>query len=346
MAMKDIFNTAKEESLFHKDPRWLGGDGASSVDLGDGRILWLFGDSFISRDENGTRIDATMVRNSIAIQTGTDPATAKMDFYWRENDDAPPSSFFPEDSDDTWLWPGHGIRLDDGSLLLFMMRVRETDTGDTPDPLGFETVEYLAVAIDNPDTDPSRWHLQMLTPPDNKTGIIFGTAGLVKDDDHLYAFGVHDANPEKPVYAMRWNLDSLAQQDMSDAAYWCGDKWNKNSDNATPLFENAQTEMSLHYDPARKEYLCIQTNGFGDTSLTLRHAARPEGLWSEPEDICALPKSKNKDLITYTGKAHPHLTAENGTLLSYVTNSLNIQDIFDDPTLYYPRFVRVPSKKY
>ena len=104
--------------------------------------------------------------------------------------------------------------------------------------------------------------------------------------------------------------------------------------------------MSLHYDPDRGEYLCIQTEGFGDTSLTVRYAARPEGLWSEAETICDLPKSENKNLISYAGKAHPHLTAENGTLLSYVTNSLNIQDIFDDDALYYPRFVKFPAKKY
>ncbi len=348
MAMKDIFNTAKEENLFHRNPHWLGGDGASSVDLGDGRVLWLFGDSFIAADDNSTRADATMVRNSIAIQTGNDPATAKMDFYWRESESAPPSSFFPESGDDTWLWPGHGIRLDDGSLLIFAMRIRETDhaADEQPDPLGFETVAYLAISIDNPDDNPADWHLQTLTPPDNQAGIIFGAGGVVKDDAYLYALGVRDAAPEKPVYAARWSLDSLAKQDMSGAEYWCGDKWKKNIDDAVPLFENAQTEMSLHYDPDRKEYLCIQTSGFGDTALTIRSAARPEGLWSEPETICDLPKSENKNLISYAGKAHPHLTAENGTLLSYVTNSLNIKDIFDDEALYYPRFVKFPAKKY
>lgn len=345
MAMKDIFNTAKEDTLFHKDPRWLGGDGASSLDLGDGRILWMFGDSFISGDENGTRTDAVMIRNSIAIQTGHDPATATMDFYWRENKNAPPSSFFPENTDGTWLWPGHGTRLDDGSLLLFAMRIRETDTGSgTPDPLGFETVAYLAISIDNPDDPPAEWRLQMLTPPDSKNGILFGMAGAIKDNDYLYALGVRDADPDKPVYAARWSLNGLAQKDLNGIDYWNGRQWHKNITDAAPLFQDAQTEMSLHYDDGRKDYLCIQTSGFGDTSLTVRYAQHPEGPWSEPETVCDLPKSDNKNLISYAGKAHPHLAAENGTLLSYVTNSLEVQDIFNDPALYYPRFVKLPRK--
>lgn len=345
MAVKEIFNTSKAEALFHKDPRWLGGDGASSVDLGGGRILWLFGDSFIAGKDGGTRADAVMIRNSIAVQTGHDPATAKMDFYWSQDNNAPPSSFFPDGDDGTWLWPGHGTKLDDGTLLLFAMRIRETDTGgDAPDPLGFEVLSWLAFAVDNPDDDPALWRLRMIATPGHQNGIIFGTAGLVQDGDYLYALGVRDAAPDKPAYAARWKRQSLADQDLEAAEYWCGDQWHKNPDHAVPLFQNAQTEMSLHYDPERREFLCIQTQGFGDTALTVRSAARPEGVWSAARTVCDLPKNANKNLISYAGKAHPHLAAENALFLSYVTNSLKVQDIFDDPALYYPRFVSLPRK--
>ena len=39
--------------LFHRDPHWLGGDVASTVDLGGERTLWLFGDSWIESDRGG-----------------------------------------------------------------------------------------------------------------------------------------------------------------------------------------------------------------------------------------------------------------------------------------------------
>jgi hypothetical protein len=36
------------DRLFHSDPRWLGADAAFSIDLGGGRVWWLFGDSFVA----------------------------------------------------------------------------------------------------------------------------------------------------------------------------------------------------------------------------------------------------------------------------------------------------------
>jgi hypothetical protein len=33
------------DALFRGDAHWVGGDGCYSIDLGDGRVLWTFGDS-------------------------------------------------------------------------------------------------------------------------------------------------------------------------------------------------------------------------------------------------------------------------------------------------------------
>jgi len=43
------------DRLFHSDPHWLGADAAFSVDLGLGRVLWLFGDSFVASKPGQTR---------------------------------------------------------------------------------------------------------------------------------------------------------------------------------------------------------------------------------------------------------------------------------------------------
>lgn len=68
------------DALFRTDLRWLGSDDAYSVDLGAGRTLWLFGDTFISRSPLNTRRIATMIRNSVGLQTGSNPSTALMEF--------------------------------------------------------------------------------------------------------------------------------------------------------------------------------------------------------------------------------------------------------------------------
>jgi hypothetical protein len=66
--------------LFRAEPRWLGGDAAYSIALDQGRVLWLFGDSFVTRAAGATRKDAVMVRNSVGVQTGSDPTTATFSF--------------------------------------------------------------------------------------------------------------------------------------------------------------------------------------------------------------------------------------------------------------------------
>jgi hypothetical protein len=56
--------------LFRNDPSWLGADDAYSIDLGNGRVLWLFADTFIALRPGGTRHQSKMIRNSVAIQQG------------------------------------------------------------------------------------------------------------------------------------------------------------------------------------------------------------------------------------------------------------------------------------
>ena len=68
------------DELFRRgDPRWLGGDGAYSVDLGGERTLWLFGDSFIATSPAHTRSESTIVRNSIAVINAVRPRSGKVD---------------------------------------------------------------------------------------------------------------------------------------------------------------------------------------------------------------------------------------------------------------------------
>jgi len=108
------------DAMFHRDPRWLGGDDAYSIDLGNGRIAWFFGDSFVAPTVEGDRKGCTMVRNSVGLQTGDDPVRADFKCYWREKDGKPVSFISNDDPD--YYWPGGGV-LNDGKILAFFMRL-------------------------------------------------------------------------------------------------------------------------------------------------------------------------------------------------------------------------------
>jgi hypothetical protein len=100
-------NWPEADAIFHSDPRWLGADGAYSVDLGGERTLWLFGDTSVAREPGGTRGDALFLRNTAAVQTGREPSRALMAFYWGADDSGSPHSFIAQDGSD-WFWPGGG----------------------------------------------------------------------------------------------------------------------------------------------------------------------------------------------------------------------------------------------
>ncbi len=71
--------------LASSDTDWLGGDIGLSVDLGDGRSVMLFGNSYIAKSPERERINAHNIANSILYQSGSDLLTAKLEYAWRKD---------------------------------------------------------------------------------------------------------------------------------------------------------------------------------------------------------------------------------------------------------------------
>src|SRR5262245_56759698 len=230
--------------LFRRDTHWVGSDGAFSIDLGNSRTLWLFGDTWIDSSGRHTRKGASMVGNSVAIQAGSDPTTAQVAFYWGKASGDRPGAFF-QGQGDHWFWPGHGIRLG-GRLVLFLNRVRRTSSG-----LGFESVGWNAIMVDNPDDEPSTWRVTSLDTPTNPLGIIVGFAGVLRHGEYVYAFGSSDPVKSHPIYVARWTVDQIQRGNLKTPEWWAGSGtgWVPESSSAPrwPMFENGQSELTIHF---------------------------------------------------------------------------------------------------
>jgi len=320
--------------LFKKDARWLGGDGASSVDLGNERVLWLFGDSFIGRGESRNRDDAFIVRNSIALQQGYDPSSATIDFYWDERGEEP-RSFFPG-SGNRWVWPGSGIRIGD-MVLLFFMEIEESG-GE----FGFEPRGWKAALIDNPDDEPSRWSTGWLEAPQNDFNVIVGSGGALKMGDYLYVFGTDSKRYD--VYPLRWNLASAMGGDLSDPQWWVAESraWISQAElegPPSPAFPEGQVECTVHYEPSLRLFLQIQTGALYEPDMLCRWAPSVTGPWTEPKPFHRPREFYTPGLLIYAGKAHPAL-AGGEVVLTYNVNSLESAQVLRDQDIYYPLFLR------
>lgn len=321
------------DSLFRRNPQWLGADGAYSVDLGEGRVLWLFGDSFISQHGTRRRAGSRMVRNSVGVQHGYNPESATMRFYWGYRNNVP-ASFFPE-ADSTWFWPGHGARVGD-SLIVFLFRLRKST-----DPLGFEPSGWTAVMIGNPDDEPLRWRKRTLDTPPNPWGIIVGNACVRAHDGWLYAYaseepGIHN------IYLVRWPLELAATGNLKDPLWWSDSAWvpqSRLAQKPTPVFRRGMSEFTVHREPGVDGYLQIQSVGFGASTIGYRVAPTLTGPWPDVTSFYRPADSDRPNPFVYAGKAHAALEGAD-LVLTYVANSFDINEVLGDMSIYFPRFLK------
>ena len=331
------FNWPAADSLFQNDKYWIGGDGGYSIDLGNERVLWLFGDSWIDSNGSGSRKNAVMVSNTVAIQQGYDPSKASIEFFWNLKR-GKAEAYFP-DNDRVRYWPGHGIRVGD-KLLLFLMGVYSSDIG-----LGFEVKDWKPLLIFNPEDDPDRWEIKYFEAISNDLQIIVGSGGVLQWNNFVYAFGAQELESKHDIYLVRWSIENIDEGQLDLIQWWGGDQsdWINNKDrfnSAIPVFDKGQTEFTIHYDEKDSIFIEIQTEGFGSANIVYRNATSITGPWSDPKIIFSPPQNQFPNIMIYQGKAHPYLLSTS-PVVTYCTNSFEFADHLREDWLYYPRFVRI-----
>jgi hypothetical protein len=327
------------DALFHQDPRWLGADVAYSVDLGGGRVLWLFGDTFVATSAADVRSQATMVHNSVAIESGYDPSRASIAFFW-DTSAGMPSAFFPSSPNaaSDWFWPGHGAMVD-GHLVVFLSQIASSSQG-----LGFAAAGWRALRIDDPADAPSSWQPVPLTTPQSTMGVTFGETAFVRSG-FLYVFGAEDQSPA--VHLVRWPTAAVLSGDLSAPEWWTPSGWVAQASLSAlppPLFADGSTELSVQPNPGgypgAPAWLEVQTVGFGAATLDLRTAPDFTGPWGSVAAVYTPPESALPGVLIYAGKGHPELQGA-PLVATYASNNSSFNALVADTNLYYPRFVRI-----
>lgn len=319
-------------SYFSKNLKWLGGDGASSIDLENGKILWLFSDSFVCNDSSASRAKSTLIRNSIAIQSGCQLQSDSLNFHWASSR-RKPKEFF-HNSKKYWLWPGHGTMIRD-KLLIFMMKVNSV-----PDGLGFQIFGWCAAIVTNPHHAPSQWKVQYVEGS-NTFGVIAGSSAVHKDENFLYAFGCAEPSTHD-VYLLRWNLNDAYAGAMKNASWWINGTWQERKTNSPvpePLFTGS-TEFSVHYDSLLRKYIQVQSFGFGEGKIGIRMADHLYGAWTTPYIIYEPRLTDVKKALMYAAKAHPEICSK-GISVTYHVNSLDETELVRNKEIYYPRLINI-----
>ncbi|MFD2764296.1 fibronectin type III domain-containing protein [Micromonospora eburnea] len=311
--------------------RWNGGDSTASVELPDGRVAWLFSDTFVGPvNADGSRPPfQPMIHNSMVVQDG-DALTETLTGGTAEE----PRSLVGGEHDGDPAEAGHWVA--DGTVEGTTLRVlynhyRRTGTH----PLDVKLSGTSLASFDLPDLT-----LRSLTPLPLSDRIAWGSA-ILEDGDTTYVYGtslLNDAGPVKSVY-----LAKVAAGQLAGAwQFWTGAGWSERESDAARLMGGVTTAFGVQKVGGQYVLVTVDGNLVFNSEVVAYTATSPTGPFTGPIHLFRAPEPQpGREVIVYDARLHPGLARSGKLLVSYNVNSLADGDNQTDARLYRPRFTEV-----
>ncbi len=311
---------------------WTGGDSTYSLPLGKGETGWFFSDTFLGTvNPDGSRpTDSPFVNNSVVVQdrrgglttiTGGTPEA--------------PAGIIPPEADGSWYWIGDPTPAKHGDVQVPLLQFERTGTGS----FDFQWVANRLATLDG-DT----LQLESITDSPSATGINWGSWTL-EEGRTTYIYGVADPGGVRSGYvAKAEGRDGIA----GAWTFWNGSGWSAAEADAVPVVPYVANEFSVA--KFRDGYLLVtqDTSELFSTRIVARTSCSPTGPFTEPVELYRTPETGaagsygDPDVFTYNAHEHPNLRQGNRILVSYNVNTFdNVGDVYDDASIYRPRFVDV-----
>lgn len=347
---------------------WLGADSAYSVPLGDGRSLWLLGDTFIGPPNATSRKQFSgFIRNSIAISTCTG-RNCSFHYYWAGmNTKTPDSMFAAPGSSSDWLWPMDGF-VYNGTLYLAFMQMHAQGSG----AFGFAYSGALLASISNYRAAPNLWSIRYQRLNSGGSAVpgvsIVVQEGPVRNPDpsnpngasYAYFFTVlTKKGPSPPRMALLRlpleELDRAARPGNSNWEYLKADstwaRWPASDTDmpadAAAVIDPGATEMTVRYHPATKQWIAVYPIPL-DRTARYSVSSSLTGPWGPSEKLYSYPEMKpgspnyGTNVLCYAAKEHVELESPGQLLFTYACNSVRPSDVTNNMSLYRPVAVTRP----
>ncbi len=344
----------------------------------DGRILFLFGDTWIGRIQNNRRgKNDHLIRNSIAVFRRHPGKAGCMAFHWgnRSSSDRPRAWIDPQ-GDETrkrpktpgsdeaqteWLWPlGDGIVLPSATqerkLLLFFERMCIDD--QQKPPWNFRTAGSVLVVIEDAQAEISRWKPVLQSIPYGTqtrkqsngsvtASLSWGMALLPEIgerdfDSFLYIYGIRQS-PGRPNTLVLAKAPLFTPEDFGQWRFWTAEGWKSTPDDLEAIGTDITNEFSVDPLPdPRSGLVLVQSDPFFRNEIWMRTADRPQGPFSRPVVVFSASSLAGcNGCFAYAAKSHRFLSEPHGWMISFVVNSTDFDELFTNTDIYRPRFIRL-----
>ncbi len=307
---------------------WTGADSTYSVRLPDGRIVWIFSDTFLGPvDPDGLRPkDTPFINNCFVVQQGSRLSTV------HGGTAGEPAALLPPDGD-AWYWAGAGM-LGAGTLNVTYHQFHRT--GDGPLDFGWQR-SVLA-----------RFNIRTLVLLDvtelpSTVPNLESASWLSRRGAHTYIYRVEDLGPDKYLHVARVPGDDLRQ----DWQFCSGEGWSGDQTASARLLRGVSNEYSV--TPFGGGYLLVtqDTTELLSPKIVAYWAPTPVGPFTDRTLIYTTPETgaggtyHNGNIFTYNPHVHPELSRRDRLVVSYNVNSFVSDELYADVSIYRPRFVDV-----
>ena len=306
---------------------WTGSDNTASVKLPDGRIAWLFADTFLGRvNADHSRDEEDFVNNVIVVQRGdrlvktVHGGTVARPETLIQTDDGHQADGKLEVGD-SWYWVNGGT-VDGGKLQVFANKYWMY----SDELFGFEWLGNAIATFSLPDLK-----LESVRQIVSADGVTWGST-VVESGEHLYIYGnkaqsLHLARAKRGDLLGRWE-------------YWTGTGWSRHYKDGAPLFHGVGTAVGVQRVGDAWVLVTFDNRGFVPPEIVAYSSCSLSGPWSGPTPIMRAPEAGG-NRFAYDARLHPELSRNGRLVLSYNVNSFAFQDLMDDVGVYRPRFVEV-----
>ncbi len=325
-----IFNTR----FFPKGEAFTGGDGTYSITLPDGRSLWIFGDSFIggvTPDLKRIKTEPAYIRNCfiildkdslITLQQGKPHEFKSMMIPLEVT-----SGKEKYTEHDFWYWPGDAF-IENGKLNVFTSKFFQ-EKGTDMWAFQFKGTELIEFSL------PDLTVLRIDRFPELDS-VHYGHA-VLQTDDYTYIYGLKKQLP----YVARTTKGNV----RGSWQFYTGKEWVDQATLAEPMIRFAGSQQFSIFN-WKGTYVMIMQGGDLSRNIYSFTSTHPYGPWENQQLLYETPiPSGCKACWTYNALAHPEFTEDDLLLISYNTNSMEMDDHYKNATIYRPRFIRVPMEK-
>jgi uncharacterized protein DUF5005 len=294
-------------------PGWTGGDGTFSVALPDGRIAWIFGDSFlgtVNLDRSRSR-SSPFVRNALVVQNGATLTTMN-----QGNRD-----WLRPTTSGHWYWPADGT-VANGKLHVFLSEFQPASTAS-----GYQRVGQKVAVLSLPT-------LALEKTVDKPIGNATWGRSILEEGSTAYIYGTEEASGVKYAHLARAPLANL----LGPWQYWNGTAWTSDANTSARILDHVSAQYSVIH--TLLGYRFVTMGSLWGHSIYTALANGPTGPWQQRQVIYTTPDF-GPGSVTYNPSAHPEISVANGDMvISYNINSTTSGAIYQNADLYRPRFFR------